>query len=243
MMKRKNWVVIAMAVSSVAVSGNAVAYDVMEVTDGGSIVGRISASGSLPANPQISITKDTDHCGNSITADYVLVDANGGLKNTVVMLQNITAGKAYEKKAVVMFDNINCMYEPHVAVAVKGQLLGINNADPILHNTHMYQGKNNRTLFNIALPLQDKLVKKPLRRAGNVTVKCDAHEWMLGYVYVSDNPYITVTAADGSFSIGDVPPGTYTLHIWHETLGEVTTEVTVGAGEEVTIDQSLSGAS
>lgn len=243
MMKGQYSIAVALIIAWSVAPGNAAAYDVVDVVDGGSIVGRISASGSLPANPQIAISKDTDHCGNSITADYILVDANGGLKNVVVMLQDISAGKAYEKKAVVMFDNVKCMYEPHVAVAVKGQLLGVNNADPILHNTHLYQGRNNRTLFNIALPLQDKLVKKPLRRAGNITVKCDAHEWMLGYVYVSDNPYITVTAADGSFSIGDVPPGTYKLHIWHETLGEVTTDVTVGAGEEVAIEQSLSGTS
>lgn len=241
-MKRQYWLVITLAATYAAVPAMSAAYEVVEVTDGGSIAGRISATGSLPANPQIAITKDTDHCGTSITADYVLVDANGGLKNAVVMLQDVAAGKAYEKKAVIMFDNIDCMYEPHVAVAVKGQMLGINNADPILHNTHLYQGKNNRTLFNIALPLQDKLVKKPLRRAGNVTVKCDAHEWMLGYVYVSDNPYIAITAADGSFSITNIPPGTYTLHIWHESLGEVTNEVTVGAGEEVAVEQDLSGA-
>lgn len=242
MMKRRYLPVIVLAAAYAVVPGTAAAYEVIEVADGGSIIGRISASGSLPANPVIAITKDVELCGSSIVADYVLVDADGGLKNAVVMLQDIAAGKAYEKKQVIKFDNVECMFKPHVAVAVKGQLLGINNADPILHNTHLYQGKKNRTLFNIALPLQNKLVKKPLRRAGNITVKCDAHEWMLGYVYVSDNPYITVTAADGSFSITDVPPGTYTLHIWHESLGEVTTEVTVGAGEEVAIKQSLSGA-
>jgi hypothetical protein len=219
----------------------ALAYEVVEVSDGGAISGKITASGSIPANPQLTISKDTDLCGDSLTADYVIVDSSGGLKNAVVMLEGVAAGKDYDKKAVVLFDNVECMFTPHVAVAVKGQMLGVNNSDPILHNTHMYQGNNNRTLYNIALPLQDKVVKKPLRRPGKVTVKCDAHEWMLGYLYVSDNPYITVTKQDGSFSIDNVPAGTYKVLIWHETLGETTMDVTVTAGEQTVLDQSLSG--
>lgn len=223
-------------------SSTALAYEVIEVSDGGTISGRITTSGSIPSNPQLAITKDTDLCGNSITADYVLVGSNGGLKNAVVMLVGVVAGKDYERKDVTLFDNVDCMFSPHVAVAVKGQLLGIINSDPILHNTHLYQGNNNRTLYNIALPLQDKLVKKPLRRPGKVTVKCDAHEWMLGYLYVSDNPYIVVTGEDGTFSIDQVPPGTYKVRIWHELLGESVSEITVKAGEDTVLDQALSGS-
>lgn len=235
------WLLTATVTFFVSLSCNASAYEVVEVTDGGTITGKISATGSLPVSANIAITKDEEHCGSSLVTDYLLVDAQGGLKNVVISLQNVTAGKAYDKKQVHEFNNIKCMFKPHVVAAVKGQLLGINNADPILHNTHLYQGRNNRTLYNIALPLQNKVIKKLLRRTGKVTVKCDAHEWMLGYVYVSDNPYITVTAEDGSFSMGDVPPGTYSLHIWHEVLGEVVTEITVAAGQEATVQHSFSG--
>lgn len=239
---KKIWRIIATMIPFVALSYNVSAYDVVEVTDGGTITGIISATGSIPANLNIAISKNTDYCGSSLITDYLQVDAQGGLENAVVMLQNVPAGKAFDKKQVHSLDNVDCMFKPHVSVAIKGQFIGINNADPILHNTHLYQGRNNRTLYNIALPLQNKVIKKLLRRTGKVTVKCDAHEWMLAYVYVSDNPYIAVTAADGSFSISDVPPGSYTLHIWHEVLGEISTEITIEAGQETAVQHSFSGA-
>ncbi|HEB67715.1 MAG TPA: hypothetical protein ENI93_07195 [Gammaproteobacteria bacterium] len=206
------------------------AYKAVEVSNGGTISGKITLDGTPPPNPTLKVTKDQDYCGASIPADYYVVGADGGLKNVVVMIENIDQGKAYDKKAVVELDNKKCMFEPHVEVAVRGQKLGIVSRDPILHNTHLYHGPKQRTMYNVAIPLQDRVIKKPLRKPGEVTVKCDAHEWMLGYVYVANHPYITVTADDGAFTLTDVPPGTYKLKIWHEKLGETTQDVTVSAG-------------
>jgi len=234
---RKVAVILLMAGNSVGF-----AYEAVEVTDGGTISGKITFSGSPPANPTLSITKDQDFCGSSLSADYVVVGSDGGLKNVVIVIENIEQGKEFDRAAVVEFENTKCMFEPHVSTAVVGQKLGIVSRDPILHNTHLYHGPKERTLFNIAIPFEDKVIKKPLRKPGQVTVKCDAHEWMLGYVYVSRNPYITVTSTDGSYTIGDVPPGTYTLKIWHEKLGETTVEVTVNSGQDSVIEHAYSGA-
>jgi len=49
-----------------------------------------------------------------------------------------------------------------------------------------------------------------------------------------------VTAADGSFSIPGLPPGTYTVEAWHERFGRQTGEVTIGERETVTLDFSFS---
>lgn len=224
----------------VAVAGAGHAYEVVEVTNGGTISGKITFSGSPPPNPPLSITKDEDFCGASITADYILVGGDGGLKNAVVAIEGIDKGKAYDKKGVVEFENKKCMFEPHVSTAVAGQKLGIVSRDPILHNTHLYHGPKERTLYNIAIPLEDKVIKKPLRKPGKVTVKCDAHEWMLAYVYVTKHPYAAVSAADGSFTITDVPPGPYKVKIWHEKLGEITQDVTVSAGGTASLNHVFS---
>jgi hypothetical protein len=45
-----------------------------------------------------------------------------------------------------------------------------------------------------------------------------------------DNPYFAVTDENGNFTIADVPPGSYTLAVWHERLGEKSQPVTVAAG-------------
>jgi len=228
---------VLMALGATAHAGK---YEVIDVSNGGTVSGKISLSGTAPVNPALDITKDKEYCGNSITADYYVVAADGGLKNAVVVIEGVEKGKAYDKKGVVPFANDKCMFVPHVSVGVKGQKLGIVSHDPILHNTHLYHGPKLKTMYNVAIPLQDRTIKKPLRKPGQVVVKCDAHEWMLGYVYVANSPYVTVTAADGSYSLADVPPGSYKVKIWHEKLGEVTQDVTVSAGGTATVNHSFS---
>jgi hypothetical protein len=62
---------------------------------------------------------------------------------------------------------------------------------------------------------------------------------MAGWVVVTD--YKSAVSADnGAFKISDVPPGTHKLEIWHETLGKLTKEVTVKAGEEAKVTIELS---
>lgn len=239
MNKRKvtKWMALAAALS---LSSTAGAYEAVEVTNGGTIAGKITFSGTAPANPALEVTKDPKVCGSSLKADYYIVGSDGGLKNVVVAIEKIDKGKPYKKRGVVAFNNKECMFDPHVTTAVRGQKIGINNSDPVLHNTHLYHGEKLRTMYNIALPLQDIVIKKPLRKDGLVTVKCDAHEWMLGYVYVAKHPYATVSAADGSFALKDVPPGNYKVKIWHEKLGEVSKDVTVTAGGTATLNHTFS---
>lgn len=233
----KKWVSAALLMG---LCSYAHAYKVIEVNNGGSITGKISFSGTPPTNPALDITKDVEFCGRDIAADYYVISSDGGLKNVVISIENIEKGKAYDKKGIIEFENKKCMFLPHVSVAVKGQKLGIVSRDSILHNTHLYHGKKQRTLYNIAIPLMDKVIKKKLKKVGNVVVKCDAHEWMLGYVYVAKHPYATVSAKDGSFTLEDVPPGDYKIKIWHEKFGEVSQTVSVKASSAATLNYSFS---
>jgi hypothetical protein len=71
-----------------------------------------------------------------------------------------------------------------------------------------------------------------MKKPGIVTFKCDAgHTWMSAYVFVVDQPYYAVTDAAGKFELKDVPPGAYTLVVWHESLGTQEQKVTVAAGK------------
>jgi hypothetical protein len=62
---------------------------------------------------------------------------------------------------------------------------------------------------------------------------------MLGWIVVSDHPYVAVTDEKGEFTLKDVPPGQYKLEIWHETLGKSTKEVTVKPKEETKVQIEL----
>jgi hypothetical protein len=66
--------------------------------------------------------------------------------------------------------------------------------------------------------------------------KCDVHPWMSAWIVALDNPFFGASAEDGTYAIQGLPPGKYTLTAWHESLGQQKKEVTVTAGEPVTVD-------
>ena len=115
--------------------------------------------------------------------------------------------------------------------------LNVLNSDPVLHNTAGFYGKRNA--FNVALPNQGQTVEVELPRAGQVRVECDAHGWMLGFVYAVANPYYALTAEDGTFEIADVPPGKYTLIANQAYTGPVEVEVEVAAGQTAEVPVEL----
>src|SRR5436309_124222 len=129
----------------------------------------------------------------------------------------VTAGVARGKKGTgdVIVDNRNCVFVGHVTAVVPGDRVRVRNSDPVLHNTHGFLGQP--TVFNLALPTKDQMIDitKRLQKPGVVRVLCDAHPPMFAWMIVHDSPYVTVTDASGAFRIGDVPPGTYKVTMWH----------------------------
>jgi hypothetical protein len=73
-----------------------------------------------------------------------------------------------------------------------------------------------------------------------IRIRCDVHSWMAAWWVAQDHPYYALTDSDGAFALDDVPPGTYTLEAWHETLGTVRRTVTVPARGvlDVTLDMT-----
>jgi hypothetical protein len=63
-----------------------------------------------------------------------------------------------------------------------------------------------------------------------IKVSCDLHAWMVAYIVVTPHSYFAMTQSNGAFEIKDVPPGKYTLKVWHETLGEESRKIKVGKG-------------
>jgi len=71
-------------------------------------------------------------------------------------------------------------------------------------------------------------------------LSCDVHAWMNAYVGALEHPYFAVTAAGGTFSLPNLPPGTYTIEAWHEQLGTQEATVTVAAREAKDVDFTFS---
>ncbi len=128
-------------------------------------------------------------------------------------------------------------------MANKGDLTAVNE-DDTLHNIHTYEqiGKARRTVFNVSQPTKgDSFTKQvKLRKGAGMKIECDAHDFMHGFVFVAKNPYFAVVDENGAFEIGDIPPGTYKIKVWHGQLGVIKGgKVEVTADGATTVDLSF----
>jgi Polysaccharide lyase family 4, domain II len=206
------------------------AYEAVAVNNGGSIEGVVMLSGTH-AGATITTTKNQDYCGATIPDPTYTVDSAGGLANVIVYLKDITKGKPGPSEPLKLV-NEHCMFSPRVQGAMVGEQITISSDDPILHNTHPQNAETNATIYNIALPFKGFSVTKPLPANPElIKIKCDAHEWMHAWIMELDHPYYATTGSDGHFTIKDVPPGSYTLAVWHEAAGEKSQPVVVATGK------------
>jgi plastocyanin len=211
-------------------------YQGGSVTDGGTISGRITYSGVPVASETIAVDKDLEVCGENIEIVKVQTDDSGGLVNAVVRITDIASGKPLDSLGSdFVIDQAGCAYLPSAIVVPVGESLTVLNSDGILHNIHTTPFDN--APLNVAQPAtQLEISSAPFTIPEIIPVGCDVHKWMNATIVVVDNPYAVVTGADGSFTLTDVPAGTYEIEVWHAELGTQTTTVTAEAGGEATVE-------
>ena len=75
-----------------------------------------------------------------------------------------------------------------------------------------------------------------------VKLGCDIHPWMAADLHVHEHPWFDVSAGDGSFSITDLPPGTWEFEALHPKLGKARSEpVTLAGGAVLRLDLAFAG--
>jgi len=206
---------------------------VVDESKAGSVSGRVTFDGPVPANPPIQMSADP-YCmhenPNGATLENVVVD-NGGLENVFVYVKDGLGGYYFEVPTTpVKLDQKGCRYLPHVLGVRAGQPLAITNSDDTLHNVHAMPSANPE--WNKGQPLKNMVDQKVFTaREVMVAFKCDVHNWMRAYAGVMDHPYFAVTHDGGTFELKHLPAGTYTVEAWHEKLGTQTQSVTIGDKE------------
>ena len=209
------------------------AYDPIAVSGGGAIGGTVKYLGKIPQPKKIRVTRDQAVCGkNPKYNESLIVGSKGGVRNAVLHLKEIKKGKKFAA-AKVEVDQNGCQFRPHVFIVRVGNPFTLINSDGILHNFRTTSLKN--PILNKAQPKFKKRLKIKIDQPEIIPVNCDVHEWMKGWLVVAEHPYYVLTDEDGNFKITDVPPGTYTLQLWHETLGQQTLKVTVKANSETKV--------
>lgn len=195
---------------------------------GGTIAGEVKLSGAPPAPRVIRVNKDTTACGKEKQSEDLVVGPDKGLRWAVVQVVG-AKGPAPKPAKKPVLDQKGCHFQPHVLLVPAGSEVEVLNPDGVLHNIHSF------TTVNPAInKAQPKFKKSMDVKFGDkpeiVSVKCDAHSWMKGWIVVTGHPLYDVTDEKGAFKLENVPPGKHTVEVWHETLGKVTREVEVKAG-------------
>jgi len=182
----------------------------------GGIKGKILFKGLRTKLPEAKCISP-EVCGATHSYDKLVVGKDGGVQYTLFYIQNPPAGTMTFPPPVVR--QVRCAFTPHMIVASRGSNITFENDDAVLHNCHGYYfvGSERTTAFNVAQPLKGQQSVEKLRKPGMLNIECDAgHTWMSSWVWVTDNPYATVSDEHGEFSISGLPNGTYTLVMWHE---------------------------
>jgi hypothetical protein len=202
------------------------------------ISGVVALAGRYARPVPLPVFKNRSFCGPSVPNETLLVSAEGGLRNAVVLLRPVGKTIAVQPGSLTL-DNWRCAFTPHVQVGTIGSELFLKNSDPILHTVHARLGVE--TLFNVGLP-RWRQVNQRLDRPGIVRINCDVlHTWMSAAIVVADTPYAAVTDAHGHFSFNDMPLGAYDLEIWHERLGTRYQRVLLSANGFASVEVIYSG--
>jgi plastocyanin len=198
----------------------------------GTIKGKFVVDGKAPAPSKLKVDKDVAVCAPGGVApldESLVVSDKGEIANIIVGIYVKTGGKkpeihdSYkaELEKPVEFDNMGCKFEPRVQTLRIGQTLVLKNTDAVGHNVKGDLLKNDP--FNDNLPSKAELKKTGIKTPENLpaNISCSIHPWMRGFLVVREDPYVAVSAEDGTFEIKNVPAGTWTFRAWHERQGYV----------------------
>jgi len=202
----------------------------------GSLTATVNFEGEAP-QPEESDASGNSECGvDTVKGQSVVVNDNGSLKNVVVAVKSGPDGLD-KQPSDVKFNQKNCKYHPHAAVAKTGQSVTVGDEDSGLHNVR--GTKDGSQIFNLQT-FQGQSKDFSVDSAGIVRLECDVHPWMQAYLYVTDSGAAGVTGSNGEVSMKELPAGDYTLEIWHEEYGTQTEEVTISEDEESSISVTYS---
>jgi plastocyanin len=149
-----------------------------------------------------------------------VVDSQGRpLPDAVVIASPVNPGAAREAArpadGTEVIDQVDKQFVPYVKVIRAGTWVRFPNQDNIRHHVYSFSPAK-----RFELPLYAGAAAPPVLfdKPGVVVMGCNIHDWMVGYVYVSESPYFGKTGDDGRTLLANLPPGDYAIRIWHPDL-------------------------
>jgi plastocyanin len=156
--------------------------------------------------------------GGSPESAWVYVETgSGGVGKTVQMTQK------------------NKQFAPNVLVVQRGTRVEFPNMDPIFHNVFSLSQGN---AFDLGTYKQGESKGVVMTQPGVVSVYCNIHPQMIGFILVVPGRSYARVGKEGFFHLENLPPGKHRLAAWAPNARQVTRDVTVG-DEVVNVELTL----
>ena len=161
---------------------------------------------------------------NTSRAQEIQGKVSGVRAGTLVYVDWIK-GKDYKGEGKhVRMDQKGMKFVPHSMTILRGTTVDFLNSDPVGHNVYWKSPKPE----NLGTWPQGQTKSYTFWDPGVVTLFCNVHPEMSGYIYVVPTPFYAQVKADGTFVIKGVPQG----HVTLRTMGgpAKSKDVDVGGG-------------
>lgn len=209
-------------------------YTVRPISTPGVILGRLT--GGSPRDTSITPTHDQLVCRPF--SQSIVPSSNGGVGNGVVWLVGVASGPRDDAPRRVKLTLDGCRLEPRVQRVAVGSTVLVNGRDAMMSRLQFVAAGESASRTTVLLSDAGQVV--PTSDATSapalVQVSDDMHPWVRAWLVVAPHPYVAVTAADGEFRFDNVPPGKYTMIVWHERLGTKRTTVRVDAAVQTRLE-------
>jgi plastocyanin len=210
--------------------------DVVTDDTPGSLRGRVFLKAHVERPAPVEVAKDHEVCGAVYRDESLVVAEDGALANVVVYLVGVPTPTTWDRRGTYRIDQKECRFTPRILLAPVGEKVTIGNSDPICHDVKSNCVAN--PTFNELVAASGALTRT-FANAEFVRLGCAMHPFMGGTIVVMEHPWYAVTSASGAFTLPDIPPGTYKVMAWHETLGRALkwgTTVTIEPGAHASLD-------
>jgi len=190
------------------------------------IQGQVKLKSPYPQAEMLKVPeKHCNDCGKEKLSPKLKISKDGSVANAVIRLEgSFPASLNAETQKTYVLDQINCEFAPHVMLVPVDSTVTVLNSEAFIHDVRAYDERA-KLFFYGTMPTKGQKLSRKFNQAGRFVMRCGFHKWMYAFVVVQDHPYYALTDENGNFKISGVPDGNYTLSVWHETLGEVKTEV------------------
>jgi hypothetical protein len=208
------------------------------------ISGRVLFQGVPPAKVPIHMD-DEPVCMKEykepVYSEEVVVNDNKTLRNVFAYVKDGLGDRTFAAPAEpAVMDQRGCWFRPHVLGLMEGQKLAIRNSDPASHNVHPIPEQNrewNKSMIAGAPDLMEQFAHTEVM----IPVRCNVHPWMRAYIGVLPHPFFAITDDKGAFTLKGLPPGEYTIEVWHERYGTEDQKIILGPKESKAVEFSFRG--